>query len=208
VVLSDLWYGGTGDIVVVGDQHQISEATTRCIGQIRDLGKRYHLTSANCPTFHPKVIIRLGQQGAAVWLGSGNLTHGGWGGNEELAIAWKIDAKDPAAAPAIQGLISQVMEYSVGSMAKETIGRLIDHEWFTAGGDPVARQSPLMITNPGRPLADDLLDRWNGRRFTHMRVFTGSTDEGGRFIHWCHNRFGIEHCTVALSVCVKITCTN
>ena len=198
VVLSDLWYGGTGDIVVVGDQHQISDATTRCIGQIRHLGKRYHLTSADCPTFHPKVIVRLGQQGAAVWLGSGNLTHGGWGGNQELAIAWKIDAKAPAAAPTIHGVLRQVMEYCAGSMAKETIGRLADHEWLTAGGNQ-EKHSPLIMTNPSRPLANDLLDRWSGRRFTHMRVFTGSTDEGGRFIEWCHNQFGIEHCSVAVN---------
>ena len=199
VVLSDLWYGGTGDIVVVGDQHQISEATARCIGQIRHLGKRYHLTATNCPTFHPKVIVRLGQQGAAVWLGSGNLTHGGWGGNQELAIAWKIDAKDPAAAPTIQGLISQVMEYCVGAIAKETIRRLVGHEWLTSGGNRETRQSSLIMTSPSRPLANDLLDRWSGRRFTHMRVFTGSTDEGGRFIEWCHNQFGIEHCAVAVN---------
>lgn len=199
VILSDLWYGGTGDIVVVGDQAQIDEATSRCVGQVRHLGRRYHLSHAKATTFHSKVLLRVGPKGAAFWVGTGNLTHGGWGGNQELAVSWKVTADDPVGASSVRRVVHRVSEFCTGSISLEAVGRIEDQAWL-AGAEPTTESSsPLVLTDEHRALADDLRARWEGRRFSRMRVCTGSTDEGGRFLGWCHRHFGIEECVVAVN---------
>src|SRR4051812_12866385 len=91
VVLNDLWAGGTGDVLVVADPVQISAAVSSWGGQLKHLGRSYQLFPATTQgRFHPKVILRLSKEGGFVWVGSGNLTHGGWGGNRELCAAWEV----------------------------------------------------------------------------------------------------------------------
>jgi hypothetical protein len=91
VVLRELRAGETGDILVIADRNQIAQSSERWSGQVRELGKRYQLSAARTSgAFHPKVILRVGQHGAAVWLGSGNVTAGGWGINRELAAGWTV----------------------------------------------------------------------------------------------------------------------
>jgi hypothetical protein len=111
VVLPDLWHGGTGEVVVVADQGQVEEAIIRCAGQVQHLGRRYRLTHGRAARFHPKLIVRIGPQGALVLMGSGNLTHGGWGGNDELAILWKVDTRDTEAIPTLKTLLGRITDY-------------------------------------------------------------------------------------------------
>ena len=48
-------------------------------------------------------------------------------------------------------------------------------------------------------MAEALAERWAGRRFTEMRIFTGSTDESGAFLRWANQTFGIRKAVVALT---------
>ena len=111
LVLPDLWYGGTGEIVVVADQHQLEEGLHHSTGQLRYLGNGYQLTPGNRAVFHPKLLLRIGPNGAFLWLGSGNVTHGGWGGNQELAVAWTLNGDDPLSRAIVAGLLNQVSAY-------------------------------------------------------------------------------------------------
>lgn len=199
VVLSDLWYGGAGDVVVVADQRQADEAVARCIGQVRHLGRRYHLGYASATVFHPKVILRIGPEGALLWIGTGNLTHGGWGGNRELAVSLTLEASDPSSAPTVRGIIRQALRYCTGSVPQEAIARIGDQTWLASADLRSESSFPLLLTAEDRALADDLKARWGDRQFKTMQVFTGSTDEGGRFLEWCHRQFGVEHCIVAVN---------
>ena len=103
LVLPDLWYGGTGAIVIVADQRQLEDGLEHSGGQLRYLGSGYHLTAGNRAAFHPKLLLRIGPSGAYLSLGSGNITHGGWGANQELAIAWKLDGDDPLSRAIVAG---------------------------------------------------------------------------------------------------------
>ena len=90
IPIDDLDVGGTRRIVIAADAGQIAEAMQRCIGQIVHLGRRYVLAETKAAnTFHPKMIVRLSPSGGRVWIGSGNLTYTGWGGNQELATNWR-----------------------------------------------------------------------------------------------------------------------
>ncbi len=71
LVLPELWAGGTGDVLVIGDGRRIAEASSRWEDQVHHLGHRYQLVRASAKgTFHPKVILRWGSEGGAVWVGS------------------------------------------------------------------------------------------------------------------------------------------
>jgi hypothetical protein len=95
VPLTDLDKGGSRRILVVADGSQAREAIKHCVGQLVHLGRRYVLAETVRPnTFHPKLIVRLSAKGGRIWLGSGNLTYAGWGGNCEVASAWPIGPQE------------------------------------------------------------------------------------------------------------------
>jgi hypothetical protein len=71
VALRELWSGGTGDVLVLADARQIEAAKERREGQLYYLGRRYQLIPALVSgSFHPKLILRLGQEGGLIWLAS------------------------------------------------------------------------------------------------------------------------------------------
>ena len=196
-MLRDLGYGSSTDITVVGDRNQLQEAVTRYAGQFNYLGKSYLLAQAETRrVFHPKLLLRIGNKGARLLLGSGNLTFGGWGGNRELAYQLHLDANEPGSAATVNYVLDHVTPYLTSEVGINALDRLRDYPWL-AVQDEVA--SSILMTKPEEPLAAQLERRWAGRRFDRMLVLTGSTDERGAFITWCHKQFGIEECVVAVS---------
>jgi len=197
IIQGDLRCGGSTDITIVGDRNELQDAVQRYAGQFNYLGTRYYLTSAETHgAFHPKLLLRIGTKGAWVLLGSGNLTPGGWGGNRELAYTLKLDANQPGSASIVNHLLDHTAPYLTSEEGKNALERLRDYSWLTA---PDEAAPNILMTTPDEPLAAQLQRRWAGRRFDRMLVLTGSTDEKGAFIGWCHERFGIEECVVAVS---------
>ena len=67
IVLRDLWHGGTGEMLVVADERPVAEELPRWRGEVRELGRRYHLASvAGAGAFHPKLILRVSKGGTRV----------------------------------------------------------------------------------------------------------------------------------------------
>lgn len=198
IILRDLWYSGAGDITVVSDHGELSEAVARYAGQFNFLGKKYLLTTAFTKgNFHPKLILRVGPKGAMLLIGSGNLTFGGWGGNKELALNLHLKADEPESSAIVNYLLDHIYPYLMTEAARDSLARLRDYPWLINRN--VSVDHTLFLSRPEEPLVDQLLSRWSGRRFNRMVVFTGSTDEKGSFINWCQKQFGIEECVVAVS---------
>jgi hypothetical protein len=200
IPIDDLDVGGTRRIVIAADAGQIAEAMQRCIGQIVHLGRRYVLAETKAAnTFHPKMIVRLSPSGGRVWTGSGNLTYTGWGGNQELATAWSVG---PGAED--NGTWLNTVFSDVGSITRSaTFLSQIDAirssiPWLSA---PAAtpQESPILLGMPNRPLAAQLAQRWENRRFDELKIFTGSTDVEGAFLRWAHSTFGVKKATICLS---------
>lgn len=200
IPLDDLAVGGSRRILILGDAAEIGEAMKRCSGQIFHLGRRYTLAEAKSSNlFHPKLIARLSPESGKIWIGSGNLTYTGWGGNHELAAAWPIGpgAEDNGA------WLSDILR-SMGTVTgsesfrtqMETVRASIP--WLNRPVDGAA-PSPVLLGMPGRPLALQLARRWEGRRFTTLKMYTGSTDVDGSFLRWAHNTFGVKKATICLT---------
>ena len=91
VPIQALRSGGSRNVVVLADSRETERAMSALRGPVRYLGRSYLLAPVRTGgAFHPKLLLRLGQTGGLVAVGSGNLTHGGWGVNREVAAAWKI----------------------------------------------------------------------------------------------------------------------
>jgi len=199
LVLPDLWAGHSSDILVIGDGNQIKAAVRDSIGQILHVGKRYLLANAlHSGAFHPKLFLRLGESEGAVMVGTGNVTSCGWGGNLELASSWLFGPEHEDKGVWLYSFLEDVASWCASDLERDAVRRMQDVPWVQAQG-LASRDTPLLYSNKDRTLAAALAERWAGRRFTEMRVFTGSTDESGAFLRWAHQEFGVQKAVVALT---------
>lgn len=202
LVLRELWAGETGDTLVIADRNQIAQSSERWGGQLRELGRRYQLSAARTSgAFHPKLILRVGQQGAAVWLGSGNVTAGGWGVNRELAAGWTLGPKSSDQGEWLLPLLQRIAEWGPETSQHNVIRRMLETPWIERlRGVSASEGDKAILTSYGDlSLAGQLLNRWGGRRFDQVLIYTGSSDENGAFLKWLHDNFGIGQSVVVAS---------
>ncbi len=198
IVLRDLWSGGTGDVLVLADARQIEAAKERREGQLYHLGRRYQLVPAQVSgSFHPKIILRLGQDGGLIWVASGNLTFGGWGGNHELDCAWGFGPGQTDAGEWIGALLERIASWVPPGLLHNVVVRALELPWISRLSEAVGDTAlPLITSVAGSSLARQIGERWAGRHFDEVSIYTGSTDEEGAFLQWAHDTFGIERAGV------------
>ena len=130
VILPDLRFGHGGEILIIGDGEQLNESINRCNGQLKQIGNTFvaepvYLTGA----FHPKILLKIGRDGALLLIGSGNMTNGGWSGNQELFAQWTLDKEDPNSSKIISKVINSLMPYANSQMAIQTLNRAFEYDW-------------------------------------------------------------------------------
>lgn len=198
VVLRDLRIGGTSDCVVVADRGVVDEVLPRAVGQVHSLGRRYRLvTPSRSGIQHAKLILRAGTRGAMVWLGSGNLTSGGWGSNREVATAWRVTPDDEGAVAQFLSLLSDIAPL-IEDAPDPVLRKIRGLPWLTVTSPENQSPSSVLFSRNGMTLAAQLSRRWHERTFRSVRVLTGSTDRVGAFLGWAAGRFGLETAIVAL----------
>lgn len=197
VVLADLRAGGTGTVAVLADRGEVESVIARWPGVAQHLGRRYALDVPGVSGhFHPKMILRTGSKGAYAWVATGNVTPAGWGGNRELGLAWRLGPSEIDQGQWIAPFLEQLQRWAGSPSAREAITRVRDEPWIGTTGNQIP---PVLWTSSDTALAPQLEKRWAGRRFKHLRLLTGSTDEGGAFISWAQRVLGIEGATIVVS---------
>jgi hypothetical protein len=196
VILKDLWAGETGDILVIADASQIALSIPRWRGQLRYLGRRYQLISANTlGTFHPKMILRFGHETARLWIGSGNITFGGWGGNQELASDLTIENWQENDFFLV--LLKKIGLFIPERFLYDNFADILNQLQADVSGDlKVELGSTILMSYENKSLSTQLLERWKSRRFDKVQLLTGSTDENGAFLLWLHENFGVKNTTI------------
>lgn len=197
MVLPSLWRGGTEEALVLADGGEVTRAFARIHGPIGHLGRRYLLSPVQTAgSFHPKLLLRFGKEGGLACLGSGNLTHGGWGVNCELGAAWRFGpGLDDDGAWARQ-LLEQSANWAPTPLARRALERIENLTWLP-GID--ARSDGRVLLSGQASLGTQLARRWAGRRFDRVRFVTGSTDETGEVLGWLHRTFGVEEAVGAVT---------
>lgn len=200
VVLPGLLAGGTRVPLILADGRAIRAAMGRWPGQVQHLGRSYILEAIHQPgEFHPKLILRAGPNGGAVWVSTGNVTPGGFGGNQELGISWSIGPDAEDTGDWLPSLLEEVETWCKGPSAKEVIEQIRALPWLSAMVVSGADSPPILWSRPDATLADLLKRRWEGRRFDAVNLMTGSTDRSGEFLRWAHNTFGIRKALIAVN---------
>ncbi len=200
MVLPDLWAGGSGDVLVIGDRNQIDIAMQSTTEHLWHLGKRYLLAAAaHTGSFHPKILLRLGPKGGIIMVGSGNLTSAGWGGNREVATGWTLGPGLSDEGGWLTPFLENLRSWCSGELERAAVQRMLEVPWLRVAQESPAVSVPVLHTRATLALAPQLAERWSGRRFTELQMLTGSTDEGGAFLRWAHQTFGVERAVVGVS---------
>jgi hypothetical protein len=197
VILPDLRFGQGREIVLIGDSSELTEAINRCNYPLRQIGntiitESVHLTGA----FHPKILLKIGKNGAILTIGSGNMTNGGWGDNQELFAKWVLSKNDPKAALVVKKVINSLSPFVKSELTIQALNKTLDYNWVL-GESNEDNNLDFFITEPDKSLSDLLIERWAGKQFHTLKLFTGSTDQNGAFIEWCHKTLGIKTCVIA-----------
>ncbi|QQX89731.1 hypothetical protein JJQ59_34980 (plasmid) [Cupriavidus necator] len=201
VVLPDLRSGGTGRVVVIADRSEADEAIARTAGLLKFGGRRYVLSEANGVggAFHPKMILRFGPEGGAAMLATGNVTSGGWGGNRELATAWRFGPELPDIGAWVRPLLEDVMKWSGKELDRMTVAQVAALPWLPAAGTKSTSPVAVLHSHSATTLASQLASRWAGRKFKTLHAMTGSTDDKGAMLRWARNTFGVEKFVLAVT---------
>ena len=177
-VLPDLWAGGSNKVLVLVDQGELRSALKSHLGALRHLGRRYFLQPVEWRgAFHPKVFLRLGDEGGLAWVGSNNLTRGGWGGNSELGGAWRLDRSGLDGSGWLPDLLRYLDSITTG-LARELLDQTLRLPWLA--DIPGDSRHDVLISHQ-EPIGVQLGRRWAGRRFTSLKLLTGSTDSDAGF---------------------------
>ena len=193
VILPDLRFGYGREIVLIGDGAQLSESINRCSSQLKQIGNSVVIEPVYLQgAFHPKILLKLGKEKALLIIGSGNMTNGGWGDNREIFTKLEFDKNSLKPMSVIKSVITSLLPYINSELAYQPLYRVLDN---LSGIED--NEVDFHITQPDKTLAEFLLSKWQGKNFNTLKLFTGSTDENGAFIEWCHKNFGIKKCTIA-----------
>ena len=197
IILTDLRFGHGREIVLLGDSTQLTEAINRCNTQLRQIGNAIvtepiHLTGA----FHPKILLKIGRDGVILTIGSGNMTKGGWGDNQELFAKWVLSKDDPKTALVVKKVINSLSPFVKSELTTQALNKTLDNN-LVLGASNEDKNFDFLITEPDKSLADLLIEKWAGKQFHTLKLFTGSTDQNGAFIEWCHKMLGIKTCIIA-----------
>ena len=197
IILPDLQFGHGREIVLLADSTQLTEAINRCNSQIRQIGNAIvtepiHLTGA----FHPKILLKIGRDGIILIIGTGNMTKGGWGDNQELFAKWVLSKDDPKTTLVVKKVISSLSIFVKSELTSQALKKALDNN-FALGSSNEEKGFDFLITEPDKSLSDLLIEKWEGKKFHTLKLFTGSTDQNGAFIEWCHKMLGIKNCIIA-----------
>lgn len=164
VVLAALRSCGNPTLTVFADAQCAAESFAHQAPVLDGLGVRYRVVPvAMAPgyRFHPKAVLLSGEKDATLFVGSGNLTFGGWRENAEIWL--RFDATVDGSA--VFGEFRQFVEEILGRvLLPDAIGAELaeafdgtTRKWLS---EPVAAGSPALLgrAGAGRPLIDRIKD--------------------------------------------------
>ena len=166
IVLSALRRCGHPPLTVFADATRAAESFARQAPLLHRLGVRYRVIGVEMEPgfrFHPKALLLSGPSTAMLFVGSGNLTFGGWRENGEVWVEMETGADGTAPFASFQrylrGLVGQV---ALPEVVRPEIEEAFDpksHAWAADMGEP----DGLLAKSPDGPaLLDAMLARLGG----------------------------------------------
>ncbi len=193
IVLTNLEAASITNISIVADQNYLDKNLFRKKDQIKYLGKKYILEKANCSgLFHPKLMLKFSKDSAKLWMGSGNISSGGWGKNQELAIEIDLSNKNTL----FQKTLKYIGKFCLGQLKNDIEDYLINYNYDNTNNP----NFDIEFSSGDNSLSSIIKQRWMENTYHKLTIFTGSTDKNAAFLEWANNVFGIKEFTVVSSV--------
>lgn len=128
---------------------------------IADLGHRYRVVPVDMGVgrrFHPKALLLSGPTKAALAVGSGNATHGGWSANHEIWATYESDDDGMSALSAFRHYLQSVLGlvHQTESVAEEVLAPFNSNANSWAGALP--EPAGLFGTPGDGPLIDRIVE--------------------------------------------------
>ena len=135
------------------------------------LGRQYRVVPVELGRgrrFHPKAILLAGPSKAALAVGSGNVTHGGWSANHEIWATYESDDDGLPAISSFRNYLDTVLRLipQSDSISEEVLSA------FDAGANSWATVLPEPVGLYGTPSDRPLLDRIIGHAGDDIRHVT------------------------------------
>ena len=112
IVLSALRRCGRPTLTVFADAHCAAETFAYQWPVLSTLGTRYRVVPVAMEPgfrFHPKELLLSGPIKANLWIGSGNLTFGGWRENAEAWVHFESDKDTTGPFAAFQAYLQEIL---------------------------------------------------------------------------------------------------
>ena len=114
VVLSYLKKCGNPSLTIFADAQCAQETYDNQKLVISGLGKRYRVVPVHLKRsydrFHPKAVLLSGEKKASLYVGSGNLTFGGWRQNAEIWNHYDTEIDGTGAFSAFKGYLEGTLK--------------------------------------------------------------------------------------------------
>ena len=180
------------------------------------LGRHYRVVRVDMGAgrrFHPKAILLAGTSKAALAVGSGNLTHGGWSANCEIWTNYTSDENGLPAITAFRDYLNTVLDLIPQSepISEETLGAFDStvNSWATNLPEPEG----LLGSPSERPMLDRIIE-YAGDDVTQISVCAPYFDPEGEALTTLSRRMAVPVKTylqrnhVGLSVAAAATLPN
>ena len=196
VVLDSLRKCGHPSLTVFADAAQATRSYSHQGAVLSSLGSRYRVVAVPSPPgfcFHPKAVLLSGPEKAALFIGSGNLTFGGWRENAELWARFDSDRGDGARFAGFREYLLRV----VGLLPIPESVRAEVEEAFDPGNKTWARDLPasegvLGKAGAGPPLIDRIVEALGAAPIDRLTVCSPYFDAEANALRALAERCGAD----------------
>lgn len=143
VVLPELKRCGSPTVTVFADAQCAAATYAHQAPVLSNLGFRYRVVSVSMQPgfcFHPKAVLLSGPKKAVLFIGSGNLTFGGWRENGELWIRFDSDVNGTGVFTAFRDYLADIIYLvPLSDSVKGEVSEAFEgstHEWATTLSEP------------------------------------------------------------------------
>ena len=184
VVLSAFRRCGHPTITIFADSMCAADSFAQQEAVLTDLGVRYRVVPVAMGTgfrFHPKAVLLTGEQEGTLFVGSGNLTFGGWRENAEVWTRFDSDSDGAGPFHAFRRYLEEVLTHVVLSEAVthevEEAFNPSSKSWLSTGASDDGGLIGRIGSGP--PLLEQMLAVSGGDPVEELYVCSPYFDNGG-----------------------------
>lgn len=146
--------------------------------------------------FHPKVMLFVGEKTGLCVIGSGNLTHSGMGGNNEVWGAYHFSPENQQNARVFRDVWEFLQSYNPsisGVGSEKSRDWILNHsQWLSdiVSGQAAIEEAPVEIfINKEKPIWDNFLDKIKGKELRQIIVISPFYDKKAEMVRTLKESF-------------------